>query len=150
MYDVNVISALAQCFLKTVIFQQIRMETDQVKMIFATTLDEMYPVGLCLHILPDVLLHVVAGSWSGLHAYAWERSVFYECFQACWISQQKVEESAGSLNLQRYRLMRATVIKTAVKMPFYSISYSSSSYSASSSVFRDTEKLSCANEVSAS
>ena len=46
--------------------------------------------------------------------------------------------------------MRATVIKTAVKMPFYSISYSSSSYSASSSVFRDTEKLSCANEVSAS
>lgn len=46
--------------------------------------------------------------------------------------------------------MRTTVIKTAVKMPFYSISYSSSSYSASSSVFRNTEKLSCANEVSAS
>ena len=75
------------------------METDQVKMIFATTLGEMYPVGLCLHILQDVLWHVVAGSWSGLHAYAWERSVLYECFQACWISQQKVEESAGSLNL---------------------------------------------------
>ena len=35
-------------------------------------------------------------------------------------------------------------------MPFYSISYSSSSYSASSSVFRGTEKLPCANEVSAS
>lgn len=63
--------------MKTVIFQQIRMETDQVKMIFATALGEMYPVRLCLHILPGVLWHVVAGSWSGLHAYAWERSVFF-------------------------------------------------------------------------
>lgn len=61
-------------------FQQIRMETDQVKMIFATTLGEMYPVRLCLHILPDVLWHVVAGSWSDLHAYAWERSVFFRMF----------------------------------------------------------------------
>jgi len=32
-------------------------KTDQVKMIICSVLGEMYPVGLCLHILPDVLWH---------------------------------------------------------------------------------------------
>ena len=32
-------------------------KTDQVKMIICSILGEMYPVGLCLHILPDVLWH---------------------------------------------------------------------------------------------
>ena len=43
-------------------------ETDQVNRSFATSLDEMYPVRLCLHILPDVLWHDVAGSWSDLRS----------------------------------------------------------------------------------
>ena len=33
-------------------------ETDQVKSLFAIHLGEMYPVGLCLHILPGASLHV--------------------------------------------------------------------------------------------
>ena len=32
--------------------------------VFATTVGGMYPVRLCLHILPDAFWHVVAGSWS--------------------------------------------------------------------------------------
>ena len=43
--------------LYTVIFQQIHSETDQVKKLFAMALDEMYPVGLCLHILPGASLY---------------------------------------------------------------------------------------------
>ena len=33
-----------------------RFETDQVMNVFALIAGEMYPVGLCLHILPDVSL----------------------------------------------------------------------------------------------
>ena len=43
-------------------------ETDQVKRSFATSLDEMCPVRLCLHFLPDVLWYDVAGSWSDLRS----------------------------------------------------------------------------------
>ena len=41
-------------------------ETDQVETIFASNVPEMYPVGLCLHILPGAFLHFDAGSWSDL------------------------------------------------------------------------------------
>ena len=52
-------------------------ETDQVKILFATALGEMYPVRLCLHILPDVLLHGGSGSWSDLSLGVWEVSGFF-------------------------------------------------------------------------
>ena len=56
---------------------------------------EMYPVRLCLHILPDASLHISAGSWSGhRHIFGCVRFLF-ERYQASWISQQKVVESAG-------------------------------------------------------
>ena len=60
---------------KTVMFQQIVLKTDQVKKSFATVPGEMYPVRLCLHILPDAFLHDAAGSWSGLSDSVGERSV---------------------------------------------------------------------------
>ena len=37
----------------------------------------MYPVRLCLHILPDVLLHGGSGSWSDLSLGVWEVSGFF-------------------------------------------------------------------------
>ena len=52
-------------------------ETDQVKILFATALGEMYPVRLCLYILPDVLLHGGSGSWSDLSLGVWEVSGFF-------------------------------------------------------------------------
>ena len=52
-------------------------ETDQVKFLFATALGEMYPVRLCLHILPDVLWHGGGGSWSDLSLGVWEVSGFF-------------------------------------------------------------------------
>ena len=41
-------------------------ETDQVEFMFASKLDGMYPVGLCLRILPGAFTYFDAGSWSGL------------------------------------------------------------------------------------
>ena len=42
-------------------------ETDQINCLFLRTMGGMYPVGSCpYHILPDVLWHRFAGSWSGL------------------------------------------------------------------------------------
>ena len=38
---------------------------------------EMYPVGLCLHILPDVPLHDDSGLLVGPPSNVWERSVFF-------------------------------------------------------------------------
>ena len=46
--------------------------------------------------------------------------------------------------------MRTTTATTAFKMPFYGISFLLPASSVSSTVFRNTEKLSCANEVNAS
>ena len=59
-------------------------------------------------------------------------------------------ESAGSLNFMGIPIMRMITATTAFKMPLYDISFLLSVYSVSSTVFRNTEKLSCANEVSAS
>ena len=46
--------------------------------------------------------------------------------------------------------MRTKLATTAFKMPSYGISFPLSASSVSSTVFRNSEKLSCANEVSAS
>ena len=69
-------------------------KTDQVKNMFALMLGEMYPVKLCLHILPDASLHISAGSWSG-HRHVFGCVRLFECNRAVWIAQQKVVESAG-------------------------------------------------------
>ena len=74
----------------------------------------------------------------------------FERYQASWISQQKVVESAGSLNFMGIPIMRTITATTAFKMPLHGISFPLSASSVSSTVFRNTEKLSCANEVSAS
>ena len=46
--------------------------------------------------------------------------------------------------------MRTITATTEFKMPLYGINFSLSAHPVSSTVFRNTEKLSCANEVSAS
>ena len=51
-------SVLTLCFLKTVIFQQIAHKPTKFKEEFAAYVGEMYPVRLCLHVLPDASLHV--------------------------------------------------------------------------------------------
>ena len=63
--------------MKTVIFQQMRVKPTKLKNVFATTVGEMYPVRLCLHILPDVLWHGGSGSWSDLSLGVWEVSGFF-------------------------------------------------------------------------
>ena len=108
----------------------------------------MYPVGLCLHILPDVLWYDVACSWSGLRSVLGSVRFLFERYLAGWISQQKVVESAGALNFMGIPIMRMITATTAFKMPLYGISFSLSACPVSSTVFRNTEKLSCANEVS--
>ena len=54
------------------------------------------------------------------------------------------------LKFRGFPIMRTITATTAFKMPLYGISFSLSAFSVSSTVFRNTEKLSCANEVSAS
>ena len=71
-------------------------KTDQVKNIFALILGEMYPVRLCLHILPDASLHISAGSWSG-HRHMFGCVRLFECDRAGWISQHKSCGPGGSL-----------------------------------------------------
>ena len=101
----------------------------------------MYPVGLCLHILPDVPVYDDSGLLVGPPSSAWERSVLFERYQASWISQQKVVESASLLNLWGFPIMRTKLATTAFKMPFYGIGFPLSAYSVSSTVFRNSEKL---------
>ena len=74
----------------------------------------------------------------------------FERYQASWISQQKVVESASLLKFRGFPIMRTITATTAFKMPLYGVSFPLSAWQESSTVFRNTEKLSCANEVSAS
>ena len=111
----------------------------------------MYPVRLCLHILPDVLWHdgsrLLVGPW--ILVFGSVRFLF-ERYQASWISQQKVVESASLLKFRGFPIMRTITATTAFKMPLYGISFPLSAFQESSTVFRNFEKLSCANEVGAS
>ena len=76
-----------------------RFETDQVMNVFALIVGEMYPVGLCLHILPDVSLCDKSRFLVGPRSVMLGSVRFlFERYQAGWISQQKVVESASSLN----------------------------------------------------
>ena len=86
----------AVAFLTTVIFQQIAHKPTKFKKEFAAYIGEMYPVRLCLHVLPDASLHVCRWFLVGpvsecLGAFGF----YFERYQASWISQQKVVESAG-------------------------------------------------------
>jgi len=64
-----------------------------------------------------------AGSWSDREALCLGAFGFYfERYQAGWISQQKVVESAGSLNFMGIPIMRTKLATTAFKMPLYGIS----------------------------
>ena len=74
----------------------------------------------------------------------------FERYQASWILQQKVVESASLLKFRGFPIMRTITATTAFKMPLYGSGYPLSAHSVSSTVFRNTEKLSCTNEVSAS
>ena len=74
----------------------------------------------------------------------------FERYQASWISQQKVVESASLLKFRGFPIMRTITATTAFKMPLYGISFPLSAFQESSTVFRNFEKLSCANEVGAS
>ena len=81
-----------------------RFETDQVMNVFALIVGEMYPVGLCLHILPDVSLCDKSRFLVGPRSVMLGSVRFlFERYQAGWISQQKVVESAGSLNFRGFR-----------------------------------------------
>ena len=85
-----------------------------------------------------------------LNTSVWERSVFI------WTLPSKLDfaaESCGIGELTKFRgfpIMRMITATTAFKMPLYGINFPLSVYSVSSTVFRNTEKLACANEVSAS
>ena len=51
-------------------------ETDQVELMFASGLGEMYPVELCLHNYRTLSCMVIAGSWRNLGYSVWKRSFF--------------------------------------------------------------------------
>ena len=51
-------SSLNRAILTTVIFQQIAHKPTKFNKEFAAYIGEMYPVRLCLHVLPDASLHV--------------------------------------------------------------------------------------------
>ena len=53
------------CYLTTVIFQQIRWKPAKFKKSFAIILGEMYPVRLCLYILPGAFRHDDSGLLAG-------------------------------------------------------------------------------------
>ena len=63
-------------FLTTVIFQQMLGNRPSKVYLPTIILGEMYPVGLCLHILPDVPVYDDSGLLVGPPSSAWERSVF--------------------------------------------------------------------------
>ena len=91
-----------------------------------------------------------AGSWSDLHAM-WLKSV--RLFRMFLSQLDFAAESCGIGRLAKILgipIMRTKLATTALEMPLYGISFPLSAFSVSSTVFRNSEKLSCANEVSAS
>ncbi len=66
IYDANVIFCIGSVFFENRYISANVSETDQVEFMFASKLDGMYPVGLCLRILPGAFTYFDAGSWSGL------------------------------------------------------------------------------------
>ena len=67
-----------------------------------------------------------------------------------FIFQQMLQNRQAKLYLWGFSIMRTITATTAFKMPLYGISFPLSAFQESSTVFRHSEKLSCANEVSAS
>ena len=104
----------------TVIFQQIVLKTDQVKKSFAIILGEMYPVGLCLHILPDVFWHDDSRLLVGPSRLVFGDVRFlFERNQAGWISQQKVVKSACLLTFMGIPIMKTITASTAFYGPHF-------------------------------
>ena len=86
-YKVNVIFCIDTVLFENRYISANVSETDQVEFMFASKLDGMYPVGLCLRILPGAFTYFDAGSWSGLwHMLGSVRFFFLWASQACWIS----------------------------------------------------------------
>ena len=66
---------------------------------------------------------MIAGSWSGLGYSAWSIRFLFERYQAGWILQQKVVESASLLILWGFPIMRTITATTVFKMPLNGISF---------------------------
>ena len=95
----------------------------------------MYPVRLCLHILPDVLWHDDSRLLVGPSRLVFGNVRFlFERDQASWISQQKVVESASLLKFRGFPIMRTITATTAFKMPLYGINFPLSAFQESSTV----------------
>ena len=106
----------AVAFLTTVIFQQMLRNRPNWRIAFASYDRWNVPVGLCLHILSGAFLYHrkwVLGRTSE-HVLGSVRFLF-ERYQASWISQQKVVESASLLKFRGFPIMRTIIAFTAAK-----------------------------------
>ena len=80
----------------------------------------------------------------------WGHSVFLTETKPAGFRSRKLWNRQAKLYFMGIPIMRIKLATTAFKMPLYGISFPLSACPVSSTVFRNTEKLSCANEVSAS
>ena len=134
----------------TVIFQQIHSETDQVELLFALNKVKCIRwdcVYTSCRTFPAFQRRLLVGPQSVVLGSV---RFLFERYQASWISQQKVVESASLLKFRGFPIMRTITASTAFKMPLHGISLLLSASPESSTVFQSSEKLSCANEVGAS
>ena len=83
---------------------------------------------------------ITAGSWSDLRDALGSVRFLFERYQAGWISQQKVVESASLLNLWGFPIMRTITATTAFKMPLYGISSLLSALQRSRSFFQERKQ----------
>ena len=90
----------------TVIFQQMLGNRPSKAYLPPIIIDEMYPVRLCLHILPDVLWHDDSRLLVGPPSSAWERSVFTRMFSSMLDFAAKVVGSATCPKLMEFPTIR--------------------------------------------
>ena len=112
----------------------------------------MYPVRLCLQILPDASLYVcrwfLVGSVIeclvvlGFYLNVTKQAGFHS--RKLWNRQAELCFFFGGIPVM------TTTAMTAFRMPFYGIEFPLSGCGMSSTFFRDSENLPCANKMSAS
>ena len=105
---------------KTVyLFQQMSRKSAKIQKAFAVITGEMYPVGLCLHILPDVLRHDYCGFLAEPSRLCLETfGSFFVCIQARRIPPRRTRNGLlGEIAFDREHSLSVSRVKFSGSRP---------------------------------
>ena len=123
-YGVLLSFLVVRGYLTTVIFQQIAHKPTKFKKEFAAYIGEMYPVRLCLHVLPDASLHVCRWFLVGPVSECLGAFGFYlNVTKQAGFRSRKLWNRQAKLYFMGIPIMRTITATTAFKMPLHGISF---------------------------